>query len=536
MDIYEKQIKDYNKKLKALIKTCNTDNHKLINYIEKIDNKNWLKVSYNYDLNTLPKNYFDIILWSGCDIEAELKNIPLIDPILRPGAHIYFDNLLPAFKELMKSCLPENSIDINDESVVLILKEIFPNYDIKLIEYGVRYIVIVKPLPDIRKLIIANIHLGEDEIKELIPYNTNFTSIINDIKKEYEELNNIIKSFVEKGEVNILKKIKPSTDFVDIAKQLIKIYEQKFVEKPLPPALLPGLKNVGGFSCYMDSVLLSILLPQDGYFIENICNKPITQNIANICSSIKQDEQMKYMKDLQQTFKNIRNKILSKSGGTCTPLVSKIKKCNDLTRNLMSGDQQDDSEFLISVMNIFNLLPTKINHIIQVSQDGTNWDIIRTTEEKQAVLEVRIFEINNDILKTYETITEMNYSKLPQTSYPEFDNNRYAYIREQSKIISSKEIILHVPRLQIQNGRYVKDTRKVSFCPYLQQSDTVFELYAVTIHSGNARGGHYTAYFKYTGQWFYYDDTQNNIIYADWDSVLDNASEHGSLFFYRKLS
>ena len=107
---YEQHLVDTNKSVRALARICEGVHHVLINKLENLTNVNWFRVSNITDPKVIPDNYFDIVLWSDCDLESELHQINQIYPKLKQGGRIYFDNLLKDFDKILKSCLVPKDI------------------------------------------------------------------------------------------------------------------------------------------------------------------------------------------------------------------------------------------------------------------------------------------------------------------------------------------------------------------------------------------------------------------------------------------
>ncbi len=161
---YEQQLVTNNKSTRALARICNSDKHLLINKLEDLTNENWLRVSNLTDFNDIPNNYFNVVLWSDCDIESELRQVLKIYPKLQLGARVYFNNLLSDFGALLKKCLAQKDLEklfgqklskVLETSAVFahlvrtILEAIFSSgkdkYTVKIIQHGdTRYLVFVK--------------------------------------------------------------------------------------------------------------------------------------------------------------------------------------------------------------------------------------------------------------------------------------------------------------------------------------------------------------------------------------------------------
>lgn len=662
---YEQQLVEAGKKIRALLRVCTTNRQNLVNNLEGMDSENWFKVSSIADLNQSPDNYFDVLLWSGCDIETDLRLIPKIYPKLKVGARVYFDNLLTTFGSFLEKCLPTEEIksllggELNPsleksdryarlirsllESVLSSSKE---SYSVRIVNYGEkRYIVIIKEgilfAPDKELLdelefvdseVLAGIqeielpespsgeeleqlqgtifdivvrargigqHLSPSEVcdelivdglvkncegvieKELTS-KYRIRKIAQNLKLVNEQLDTLIELGVE-GRENLLEqvlhfanlelapienweeyilttiddKLEAETEEEEETEAETESEEEEEEEYPevetpeeVPAVLLPGLENVGGFSCFMDSVLFAILLPTTGYFAKNLLDKELTIQNTKACSyfSENKEEGLEYLQNFQKQLQRLAKIVRGKEEPSlsCYPIVKEMAKCNPLTEELMSGEQQDDSEFLLALMQVFHLSPTKIRNTRMTSDNGHDWIPSKESTEKASVLEITLPETLQapvEISRFYQRIVKSDYGKLPKNEWPKsaIGNEPQRYTREKTTIISSEALIFHVARRQVKMGaeglKYVKNTQPVEFHEYITQKDTEqhYELQTVTIHRGGAYGGHYTVFFKNSGNWFHYDDTNEPTLRVQaktWADVQKEGRINGSLFIY----
>lgn len=68
----------------------------------------------------------------------------------------------------------------------------------------------------------------------------------------------------------------------------------------------------------------------------------------------------------------------------------------------------------------------------------------------------------------------------------------------------------------MKNNDYIKYELELDMASFVikPHEDTIYELYAVSNHSGSFSGGHYTAYCKYIGsnEWSHFNDSSVNEI------------------------
>jgi len=572
---YEKFLNDNNVKIKALVKICKENKTSLINEIENAE-FTWFTINNSQSVSDIPNNYFDIILWSDCDIESELKVITNIIKKLKPNGRFYFNNLLTDFDKILKKCITPNEIKklfgkenaleaVNYSNIVKnILEQILKrgdNYDINLISRkNKEFIVFVKKNSF---KIVADLFLtGKD-----IPQTREFIEISNSI----ENVNEIIDELIINEIYELDEILNELSDIIDLDitdkdswNEYIDAYLQKSVkeysvdseesypivkENMLNPILLPGIKNIGGYSCFMDSILFTILLPTIGYFSDNLLNKKLTIKNVDSCNSFSDNKEngLKYLQNFQNELKKLALIIRGneKPGISCYPIVKEMKKCGQLANELMSGDQQDDSEFLGALMDMFDLKPTIVKMTRRKSTDKENW-IETVKSEKIPFIEIKIpqDEEITDIVEYYQSVNITNFQNVDIKEWTRDDNDkRYQYLSEKYTIEDSEMLIFHISRLIFDTNanKLVNNNKSIGFKNIIQnkENNQYYELYIITIHIGSALGGHYTAYFKYGAQWFYYDDLESpkeRVKIVTLETVMKNAQINGSLFFYRKIN
>ena len=134
-----RQLSKYEERLKAgslqraLMYVCDTDQSRVINDLEGLVDVNWFKVSNLTDTKDIPSNYFDIIFWSGCDLETELRNVIKVYPKLKESGRIYFNTTLTDLNNIFA----QTTTDLQQEDLTTLiqraLEKILMNiYSVKL--------------------------------------------------------------------------------------------------------------------------------------------------------------------------------------------------------------------------------------------------------------------------------------------------------------------------------------------------------------------------------------------------------------------
>lgn len=290
----------------------------------------------------------------------------------------------------------------------------------------------------------------------------------------------------------------------EIKPEIIKAINSDIIVKKTSPLLYKPLQNVKGFSCFMDSILFPLLII-DGYFKY----KFLTEDNC--------------LKDsMQEIFLNF-----NKNNNTCIPLIKKMKECsNETAKKLFSGEQQDDSEFLITLMDIYDLEPTVVNHRRYLSNNKKDWIELSNYTKDEAVLEIQLTK-ESEPLELYQ---KGNLETFDEDNKPLANNRKYTYSYEVSRILKSDAIILHTQRRLF--DRINKTKVKIAKTIYDDNRDIYYKLILITNHSGSMNSGHYTSFFRWNDDWYYYNDLRSDVKIVDWDTVKKNSETNSSLFIY----
>jgi hypothetical protein len=282
------------------------------------------------------------------------------------------------------------------------------------------------------------------------------------------------------------------------------INEEIFKTSPL---LLKGFQNYRGFSCFIDSILYP-LLTVDGYFKDRLSkDSPRCPEISEAIKSID----------------------FNKENVTCSLLIEKMKKCEPI-KDLATGEQQDDSEFLIALMDIYNLEPTVVRSKIYLSNDKENWFEISDRKEPQTVIEISLGKPGENLLDLYHNLEFEDYTQ-DVDNKPKYEKTGEAmsYKYTVNRIIDSEVLIFHIKR-RFQNK---KDKTPITISQTLKDNakNIYYRLSVVTIHIGGSSGGHYISFFKLEGIWYLYDDLEG-VSVTDWENVNKIAKTDCSLLVY----
>ena len=515
------------------------------------------------DWKRIPINYFDIIVWGSFDPETHLRDIKNVLIFLGDGS-IFIP--LTSFEALFRKCLSMDEykkFPANHDNIIKLLKNIYNELDLQIVRYKSEEFVrlhfptgqtedidIVVDTIQFNNQIFTNVIAGQDPCYNIPKCNPLFgEKRAKEIKEFYDKIENEINSLLRVGidtETEILARLvgfdySHLTTNDDWLSDLIrkKITGHLAEESPVHittryptsvqttiplPIVMTGLKNVGGFSCFMDSVLIALLFDETGYLFKALQKQT---GLSKDCQVLR-DELLRLNKAMR-----------SEKQYTCNPIIDKLKKCNSRTKELLTGEQQDDAEFMQILFDIFSLEPTTVVVKKAVGDDKV-WVDYNPQTVRETLLEVRVPDSQQDLLQLYQNVYIDDYRKIPLIERPKGpDGKHYHLLRSSNTIVDSDLLTFHIARVEkeIVGGKikYTKNNKPVSFTQFVSGDDKNYELSAVTIHTGNARGGHYTAFFKYNGVWFYYDDLKKNVNQTTWSIVKEIGKTGGSLFIYTPL-
>lgn len=455
--LYERHLLENDLSKRALILIGTADNREIINKWENIDADDWFIVNSLQMLNSIPNNYFNVIVWSGCSLQDIFKNDQInaaYDKLISCG-RIYVVNFAQDFKTILDQCLSPEEIGQIQGVYEKIANQVV-SYPMKLTD---GHLVIMKTPP----------------------------------KFEIDE--------------ELLTALRP---------------------QQLPAIMLTGYENYRS-SCFMDSILFPMLIVPNNYFDSAFFK-------SEKCET-KLEEIKMALYEQAMNMRNKRNMNLK-----CISILKHVK--NAELKQLLTGGEQDDSEFLIALMNIFDLKPVATRFTRYMSNDLENWVKTSSTDEKTPVLEFKIpddYDENVNIIEWMQREQITDFKDTPVNEWPRTDdNNMYRYIKETHEILPCEALIIHIGRkVMYDENQYKKIEDSVNFSEYIKNSDTneLLELTIVTNHEGSEEGGHYTSYFKYRGDWFMYNDTEpiERVSPTTWKNILRDTRTSNSLLVYEKM-
>lgn len=280
---------------------------------------------------------------------------------------------------------------------------------------------------------------------------------------------------------------------------------------------LVGLSNYKGMSCYMDSVLVPVLIVDS-----SLQNQLLTSPSEEDCG-----------KDVQESLINLKKLIESdEKQKTCSTLFKELKKCYQFA-TLTTGEQQDDHDFFILLLQLFNIEPTLVREQLYV-HENEKWKLKNDREENFGIIEINLlgYPENESILEYYQQGTFSDFSNVPDKEKPTGidDKTPVNYTYTSNRILDSEFLIFHtarkLPGIKLNTSVGIPEIIKNI------ENDREYYLSIITVHVGGAFGGHYVSFFKLESQWYFYDDLKSRIRPIKLEDHKDIISKNSSLIFY----
>lgn len=309
-----------------------------------------------------------------------------------------------------------------------------------------------------------------------------------------------------------------------------------------------GSLNWTGNSCFIDSVLQPLfIVPNE--FTDIILNQPPTLTDLR-CQDIF---------GLQTELNNIVKAIRYNDGRVTnvTRLRSFMKRCilgRDI-ENIWDTNFHDAGEFLTYLLDLFpNTNIAKRTSVTYATNNLTSpvdqlTDKVltsrKTNDKANVVILVDAFSLlaMGDVITTQDLLTKTEDSELDQPLKPtEGPGVGGSFMRRitTSTIIDSPMIILNVTRNNPLEPDEVLEKQIIPLQQITLENGTVYNLSGITIF----RNGHYVAYYKCGGIWYFYNDMATPKVrnLGDFDSIfeptyLSDESEvmvRGTLYYYTK--
>tara|TARA_B000000477_G_C6094844_1_gene229429 strand:- start:2486 stop:3562 length:1077 start_codon:yes stop_codon:yes gene_type:complete len=287
------------------------------------------------------------------------------------------------------------------------------------------------------------------------------------------------------------------------------------------------LHNINN-SCYIDSLLIALFNTENNDIYNILLNSPVSPIINN--NKILLSIVNKIRKELQDIYKLISSNNKSDKKFYCTDLrkllnvyqKKYIKYINKNKENIdWLSEQSEPFTFINELNSIFEYEnSTEINKILwgcniksKNIPNKKKLDLISKSNIKNNfVITIDIDKlINNKILYLKKIfpiqVNDVNFER--EDDYWKINNKNYSRKIEKLTILSSKFILIHIPRLL--PGKKLYNIVIPNLKLKLKKNKFAIYLKSMIIHIGDDMGGHYICLYNCNGIFYKYDDMDKNI-------------------------
>ena len=427
---------------------------------------------YRYDSLDMLRNYDIIYITNAVDLFSEIKILKILGASLYPYGVIIIENFNNFIDNILQKCnIKSTNLDFKFKAITKIAELI----DLKFVKNGRNNHYFMRS--DTKTEFPSNIDILD---YLLVPIRYDWTVIDRNTQHSPVfftlESSESVESIVDLDASTLPLE---SDNGNDVDDSTISVPRQK-KSKYVPSMSLPQFKNLHGptlqrNSCYMDSIITPIMATAPNYLSKSIMSSKSCTGVKNELAIIRYN--MLYRPELEITTFN---------------LASKLYKCSNTLRALIgTGEKQDDSEFLMALMDKFDIEPTT------------------TIAGKVSIL--------------YYTPDESGGCQLVKCK------------SMNEPIVDSDCLIFNISR----NMGLQYDNTPVDVSRYIELNDKSFELLFATVFIGPISGGHYMAYFRikeeYNDQWYLYDNTDPQFRKVQWDTVKSHIATNGSMIVYEQM-
>jgi hypothetical protein len=276
-------------------------------------------------------------------------------------------------------------------------------------------------------------------------------------------------------------------------------------------------------SCYIDSVLVSLLYNPSDYVIENILERDL--------SFIENDAQRKQLEIIRRQLNNIRQALENQELDSCVDLRKSIKKYTQIKKKIdefykpieWMETQQDTIEFIDFLLDEFQAPEEMLTKEYRQTNEG---DIVTDREENSKIVyripSQYVCSIDEESIENLVTISmEEEDFEVGEETYESLE-----YIKE---LVESPMIIFHIDR------NFQGKKCKANIIPSLEILGKTLQ--SIVVHKGGTKGGHYIAYIRDGNCWHEFNDMMKRKKFrnvGNFDELLQNETilKNSTQFIY----
>ena len=335
------------------------------------------------------------------------------------------------------------------------------------------------------------------------------------------------------------------------------LYKDEPLKKSIERVETPfrGLTYNGSNSCYIDSVLMALFTEPTDFIKQRILGADFIEKICYESDSFETDVKNRNLikTELQKMYKFIQGEDSGLPKYDCTNLRKTFRNCKG-TQPFHGGNTQDAGEFLMYLLNIFELTDVSIQKSYSYGSDSSKNLFVFVSENKEtsssivSIVESVLTRLDKDethILTKFmiqSDIAKLSKSNRWKPSTGPQKGNEFKYRKNVIKQVAQVPFIVFYIKRSFIDHRGSEKFYKTRMCPpekMLMPSYKTLYLSAIVIHTG---GAHYFAVVKHEGLWWYYNDLGTQLYKIDdgsYESMLRfkgqsnvNPLTHGTLYFY----
>lgn len=284
-----------------------------------------------------------------------------------------------------------------------------------------------------------------------------------------------------------------------------------------------GVGVVGAVAAAVLGATYFLTRDSDGISSDNSKNKNGNlTNTHNLCYWHAFVQQMYSLKSFRRFIDEVD------LDGMKPETVNKIKAFRELFSEMNKGERIDENSSLAFANQILcKNVPTEV-YDDNGERTTKNLPIVGYQRDISEVWTSYI----QDVVIAYEKHIKINNGatvSFPSPNLSEFVKNSPAVVDDQFLICVQRAGVVG------EDGNPIKAIQKVDFGNgTVNYKGKMFEVTAVSVHSGSGSGGHYYTYKKHGNFWYEYNDCAAGVPCVSWDTVKKDAETNCTMLTFTK--